>query len=282
MNEVRSTNLKKFKEQKPQVDEVKIKKEAKKRALFIDAFQREVAEFKEITEGGFNINDIDNILEQLSELKTIGEKVTELKDTIGSIAFPEYADTVKIDGLEELTKRLQDYREKEVKIEWLNEEKLKTLTDAMGEIKTAVGEALIAPEPDQRAGAFTPMRRVRKIANRFYFDDAQWGSSGGGGSPQKTIYHAVIDQSGAGTDALVAATTGKIRVTSYAVVLGGAGTVKFQSASTDITGAMSFAANGGISIANSDQPVMETAANAALNIVTTGAAGKGHLSYFIE
>lgn len=86
----------------------------------------------------------------------------------------------------------------------------------------------------------------------------------------------------AGTNELVAAVTGKrIKVFSYAVVATGAGTVKFQSASTDLTGAMSFAANGGISCAPGDDPWFATAAGEALNIVTSGSAA-GHLSYVIE
>lgn len=95
------------------------------------------------------------------------------------------------------------------------------------------------------------------------------------------IQHASISVS-SGTTALVAAVSGKrIRVYSYALVLTSAGTAKFQSASTDKTGAMSFAANGGISCAPGDSPWLSTASGEALNIVTTASA-EGHLSYVVE
>lgn len=87
----------------------------------------------------------------------------------------------------------------------------------------------------------------------------------------------------AGTNTVVAAVTGKrIRVYSYAVVATGAGTVKFRSSSgTDLTGAMSFAANGGISCAPGDDPYFSTIAGDILQIVTSGSV-EGHLSYVIE
>jgi hypothetical protein len=78
---------------------------------------------------------------------------------------------------------------------------------------------------------------------------------------------AVITSSASGNTAVVAAdATHKIRVLKYAVVSAGANTVKFQSATTDICGAMQFAANGGISESYCPVGHFETAANQALNI----------------
>lgn len=101
------------------------------------------------------------------------------------------------------------------------------------------------------------------------------------GGATSTVYHASINQGAAGTDILVAAQTGlKVRVISYAVVVGSAATVKFTG-SGDLTGAMPLAANGGIS-AVGDKPLFSTTAGQALSIVTTGAAAKGYLSYVLE
>jgi hypothetical protein len=85
----------------------------------------------------------------------------------------------------------------------------------------------------------------------------------------------------AGTTALVSGVAGKrVKVMSYAVVCTAAGTIKFSDG-TDLTGAMPFALNGGISCPPGDDPYFSTAAGSGLSIITSGAV-EGHLSYFIE
>lgn len=86
-----------------------------------------------------------------------------------------------------------------------------------------------------------------------------------------------------GTTTLVAAVAGKkIKVYSYAVVATAAGTVQFKSTGgSNLSGAMSFSANGGISCAPGDDPWFLTATGEGLQIATSGAV-EGHLSYVIE
>lgn len=92
------------------------------------------------------------------------------------------------------------------------------------------------------------------------------------------LHHVAIDVS-SGTTELVSAIAGRsIAVVSYALVASAAGTAKFTG-SGDLTGAMSFAQNGGIAAPGQpSSPWFQTDAGAALSIVTT-AAFKGHLSY---
>lgn len=73
----------------------------------------------------------------------------------------------------------------------------------------------------------------------------------------------------------------KIRVLAYCLVCGTATTVKFQSGgTTDKTGAMPFAANGGISAPFNPVGWFETAAGEKLNLVLgASAAVAGHLTY---
>ena len=89
------------------------------------------------------------------------------------------------------------------------------------------------------------------------------------------------------TQAVVAAVPNrKIRVLNYTLISDTAGTYKFQSASTDITGAIPVAANGGASpnghgaLPDGQIGLFETAAGEALNLVfsTTANIG-GHLAY---
>lgn len=91
-----------------------------------------------------------------------------------------------------------------------------------------------------------------------------------------------VSASSSGNNTLVAAVTGKkIRVLSYSLVAAGAVTVKFQSGSTgtDLTGAMSIAANGTVS-ADSVNGLFETAASTLLNLSLGGAVSvTGHITY---
>ena len=88
---------------------------------------------------------------------------------------------------------------------------------------------------------------------------------------------------GTGTRTLVAGVAGKrIKVYSYLVVATAAGTVKFlNTGAADLTGTMSFAANGGASAPSGEDPWFSTAVGASLDIATS-AATEGHLAYVIE
>lgn len=100
-----------------------------------------------------------------------------------------------------------------------------------------------------------------------------------------TPLYAVINSSSSGDTTLVAAVTSKvIRVLSYTLVADGPTTVavKFTSgtAGTALTGAMSFAANGGAAVPYCPAGHFQTATNTALVINLSGAVGvRGHLTY---
>jgi hypothetical protein len=95
--------------------------------------------------------------------------------------------------------------------------------------------------------------------------------------------HVKISTSSSGATQLVAAVAGKkIVVISYAVIVNAAVNVKFQSGSTDLTGLMYFAANGGATVTVEGLGCFETAAGEALNINLSGAvAVGGHITYVI-
>lgn len=101
------------------------------------------------------------------------------------------------------------------------------------------------------------------------------------GSTSLTPKFAAISAASSGDNTAVAAVTSKkIRVLSYSLVADGAVTARFQSDTTDLTGAMSFAENGGISCAFSPVGHFETAAGVALQLNLGGAVGvRGHLTY---
>lgn len=95
------------------------------------------------------------------------------------------------------------------------------------------------------------------------------------------VTSAPIAQGAAGTDPIVAAVAGKrIYVTGWCVSLDAAGTAKFQSAATDLTGAMKVGTTPA-AVANGSAPIFATAAGEALNLTTTAGAAKGYVSYYL-
>ena len=100
----------------------------------------------------------------------------------------------------------------------------------------------------------------------------------------KTITYVSVDQTVAATTALAGASVGnKHKLVGAALVMAGAGTLKFTDGVADLCGAMSFAANGGFVLSTSIMPYLETGAtNRALNLVTTGAAADGFVAILTE
>lgn len=92
---------------------------------------------------------------------------------------------------------------------------------------------------------------------------------------------AKIDVSGNADNLIVAAVPGrKIEVLGYTLVAAGAVNVKWRSAVNDLTGPMSFAANGGIAIAATDKAIMKANLGEALQINLSGAVGvAGRVTY---
>lgn len=95
---------------------------------------------------------------------------------------------------------------------------------------------------------------------------------------------AKIDQAAAGTTAVVAAPPAgyHIEVLSYTLSMTPAGTFKWQSGSTDLTGNMPLGAAPFRAGGTEDQPVLVCASAEALNLVTVTGAGDGHIVYTIE
>lgn len=102
------------------------------------------------------------------------------------------------------------------------------------------------------------------------------------------VTKAPVAATSSGNTSVVAAVTGKrICVTRVMVVTKTALDLKFQSATTDITGAMGYAAGGGWrdgiarNADDADDCLFETAVGEALNINLSGAGTVGgYISYF--
>jgi hypothetical protein len=109
------------------------------------------------------------------------------------------------------------------------------------------------------------------------------GSLGGGGTGSGQLQSVAISTAASGATTLVAAdSTRRINVVSFGVVATGAVTVKFTGTG-DLTGAMAFGANGGMSLsATAGGFLFQTSVNALLAIVLGGAVQvSGFLTYYL-
>lgn len=110
------------------------------------------------------------------------------------------------------------------------------------------------------------------------------GAFGGGGTGSGQLQSVAISTAASGATTLVAAdSTRHINVVSFAVVASGAVTVQFTGTG-NLTGAMAFAANGGLSA--SAPPggfLFQTGVNQLLAIVLGGAVQvSGFLTYYLQ
>lgn len=100
-----------------------------------------------------------------------------------------------------------------------------------------------------------------------------------------TLGYLEIDHAASGSNTVLAAqgAGNRIYVVSYVLIADAAVTAEWRTAATGISGAMSLAANGGVSaIGQPSSPLLRTAANEALNLNLGGAVGvRGHLTYFV-
>ena len=86
-----------------------------------------------------------------------------------------------------------------------------------------------------------------------------------------------------GATQLIAAAAGaKYRVLSVVVVSTAANSVKFQSASTDITATFPLGANGGLVLPFNEHGWFETAVNEALNVNMSAATSTGVQIQYIK
>jgi hypothetical protein len=129
---------------------------------------------------------------------------------------------------------------------------------------------------EQMSGGF-----VRDADNRLVVVQGTFGGGGGTGTGQ--LQGVSISTAASGATTLVAAdATRRINVVSFGVVASGAVTVQFTGTGA-LTGAMAFAANGGLSAsAPAGGFLFQTGVNALLAIVLgTAVQVSGFLTYYL-
>lgn len=124
----------------------------------------------------------------------------------------------------------------------------------------------------------TELRAAPVVVNSSQQTDTMYS-----GTTALTPKFAAISAASSGNNTIVAAVTGKkIRVLSYSLVVTSAVTAQWKSATggANLSGAMPFGANGGISAPHSPVGHFETASGELLNLVLGSAvAVAGHVTY---
>ena len=100
----------------------------------------------------------------------------------------------------------------------------------------------------------------------------------------KTITYVSVAQGAAGTTELAAASaSNKHKIIGGMLTMSLAGTLKFNDGTVDLTGPMTFAANGGMVVPESPVPFCETAAtNRPMNLITTVGNANGVIAILTE
>ena len=195
---------------------------------FVEILEATVGELKTSLGNGVALNNLDDLLDQLSVLQSFQKEVKDLRDSIKAIKLPE---SVKIEGLDELVASIKVISEKKVpKAEKLDpapfveiSEKVTILTDKISSLKA---------EPQGKAPAdYIPTRRVMKVGNQLLFDDSFYTGGGGGGSSSSgTTYNGIINGASGGSATV---TGGKLDVNATASLAGQA--IPAAGATTAVT-----------------------------------------------
>lgn len=104
--------------------------------------------------------------------------------------------------------------------------------------------------------------------------------------PVGPIKHAVISAAGVGDNTVVENTgSGKrVVILSYVLVAAGAVSIQWQDETSNLSGVMPLAANGGIAARGSqEEPLLETGVGSDLQLnLSAAVAVTGHLTYMVR
>lgn len=190
---------------------------------FVEILEATVGELKSSLGNGVAINNLDDLLDQLSVLQSFQKEVKDLRDSIKAIDLPE---SVKIEGLDELITSIKVIAsKKEVKAEKLD---TAPFIDISTKVTTLIEkiESMKVPPQGQRPDDYIPTRRVMKVGNKLLYDDSFYTGGGGGGSTSDGIIKGAL-----GGSATV--TGGKLDVNATATLSGQA--IPSAGATTAVT-----------------------------------------------
>lgn len=148
---------------------------------FIKSFQEEIDNLKNTLGKGVELSNLEEILKQLEVINELQEPLKEIKKAVESIPkAPDFPKSIKVDGLSDIIKVLSDKIENhEVNVKWFDEKTASQIISELNGINQKLAEKAV--QSLQNASDFTPVRRVVKVGERYFFDDNPTATAGGGG-----------------------------------------------------------------------------------------------------
>ncbi len=153
---------------------------------FLEGLQKKIDELRNVLKSDINVN-LDDLLEQLSTIRSIAPAVEKLQQSIKSIEFPDVPENIRLVGLQPLfeaierhvqhIQSLKSFKVPNAKVEIVNNQKIGEITERLDNLVKVVRDSSVQ---SQAAEDYMPVRRVIKIGNSLVFDDSIW--VGGGGS----------------------------------------------------------------------------------------------------
>jgi hypothetical protein len=150
---------------------------------FLDLMDK-VDELKAMLGDGIEITNIDKFIGELKEvgsLKTEFEQLTKAIDSFKLPEIPQMPDKVKLSGLSDLIKAVEQIPKEKVDLSSLT-----LLTDAVGSLIGKIDEITV-PKQGQQPSDYMPMRRVVKVGEKLMYDDSFYTGGGGGGAAASSV-----------------------------------------------------------------------------------------------
>lgn len=177
----------------------KEKAEAKKLEQTAQTLEDAVNNLKKAFDVGVEVNGLDQLIDQIAEIKTFKNSVEELREAIKSM--PETVKVEDIDGIVDAIKSIEIKapdvvmpKKKEVDIISLTAEIISAINKLANQINKSKPK-----EQGQDPKDFIPYRRVIKVGNALVYDDLPHTTGGfGGGSSVPTVggYVPVVNPDG--------------------------------------------------------------------------------------
>lgn len=165
---------------------------AKTERELVAALNKAAQDIGESLGAGVDINNLDALLQELRTFREISPQIQKLEE-----ALKELPKSFKVTNMAEFVQsiksiKLQPQFSPKIITKQPDYSKLvEKIFISLTLIKTAVEKSVYTPS--QKPEDFLPVRRVRKVGNRFLFDDGEWTGGGahmvgGGGSiPEITV-----------------------------------------------------------------------------------------------
>lgn len=148
---------------------------------FLDSFEslleKKISELKSVLGLGTELTNLDELVDQLSQVESLKPEISSLRKSIENIKLPNVPNSIGIKGLGDIVRAIG-----RIKVETSGSFDEKQFNEVITKLEALNKAAQTKVTIDNRqADEFIPFRRVIQVGNRFFFDDSVPSGGGGGG-----------------------------------------------------------------------------------------------------